>query len=114
VVRAHGLAKRTFLQSFHEALFPRLRALEPGLTFVFLIKSPTAPATIKKFGATITGVNLTGLTASTVAEHQRAGLRVWAFTAVTTAELKTSWNMRVNGVFTDLPRDARAMFHPGG
>ncbi len=113
-VRRYGLTERTYLQSFHEAHFPRLRALEPGLTFVFLIKSPVAPATVKQFGATIAGLNLEGLTASTVVDFQRAGLKVWAYTALTTAGLKTSWNLRVNGVFTDLPREARAMYHPGG
>ncbi len=113
-IRAHGLSKRTYVQSFHEVHFPKLHALEPGLTFVFLIAraAPVAPATVKEFGATIAGLNLEGLTAATVAEYQRAGLKVWSYTALTTAELKTAWNLRVNGVFTDIPRSARTMYHP--
>jgi glycerophosphoryl diester phosphodiesterase len=47
-----------------------------------------------------------------VSAYQRSGLRVWGFTARTTDELRTAWNLRVNGVFTDLPAQARAMYHP--
>lgn len=111
-VRANGMVDRTFVQSFRSEYFPRLRALERRLTFVYLAKSATAPATMLESGATVAGLSLVGLTATTVSTYVRAGMRVWAYTATTTDELRTAWNLRVNGVFTDLPAEARAMYHP--
>jgi glycerophosphoryl diester phosphodiesterase len=112
VVQGKNMTSRTFVQSFFPAVFPRLRALDDGLTFVYLTGSATPPATVRSSAATIAGLHIPGLTASRVAAYQAAGLRVWAYTASTDAQLKSLWAMRVNGVFTDIPGAARTMYHP--
>jgi len=109
VIRAHGLTGRTFVQSFHPSLFPRLRAQDGALALVYLTRPTTAPQTVKSAGVTIAGLYKGGLTAAIVATYQRAGLKVWAWTSYTTTEFKSLWNMRVNGIFTDIPVESRAL-----
>lgn len=66
VIRNHGLAARTYVQSFSPELFPRLRALDSELTFVYLTRSLVQPDAVRAAGATIAaGLNVTGLNAST-------------------------------------------------
>jgi glycerophosphoryl diester phosphodiesterase len=113
VIRDNDMTSRTFVQSFHPAVFPRLRALEEGLTFVYLTGSATPAATVRSSPATIAGLNRSGLTAARVAAYHAAGLPVWAYTASTTEHLRSLWGMRVDGVFTDIPAAARSMYHPG-
>jgi glycerophosphoryl diester phosphodiesterase len=113
VVRGNGMTSKTFVQSFYPAVFPRLRTLESGLTFVYLTDSSTPPATVRNSAATIAGLNRSGLTAAKVAAYHAAGLPVWSYTASTAEHLKSVWDMRVDGVFTDIPATAREMYHPG-
>jgi glycerophosphoryl diester phosphodiesterase len=113
VVRAHGWSSRTYLQSFYPAYFAGLRAVDRALTFVYLADRPTAPAAVRASGATIAGLKMAGLTSATVATFHRARVRVWAWTAADGAQLRTLWDMRVDGVVTDVPATARRMYHPG-
>lgn len=114
VIRDNGLAARAFVQSFSPEVFPRLRALDSVLTFVYLASSAVQPDAVSAAGASIAGLTVTGLTASTVAAFRAAGLRVWAWTvtAATSGLHKSLWDMGVAGVFTDVPGEARAVYHP--
>ena len=110
VIRSHGLTGRTFVQSFYPSLFPRLRAQDADLALVYLTAPTTSPDVVKSAGVAIAGLNRRGLTTAIVAAYQRAGLQVWAWTAYTTADLTSVWQMRVNGVFTDIPVEAHALY----
>lgn len=112
IVDQSGLAGRTYVQSFHPAYFPRLRVLDSRLVFVYLGGSSTTPATIAASGATIAGINLSGPGAAGVTGYHHAGLEVWAWTATTLTSLQSLWGMGVHAVFTDIPSDARKLFHP--
>ena len=48
---------------------------------------------------------------ATGSSYQRAGLKVWAWTADTVAELTRLRSLRVDGVFTDIPRAAHDLYH---
>ena len=112
VINHHGLMSRTYMQSFVPAHFPRLRALAPRMRFVYLSVSLTSPAAIKQAGGSIAGLQARDLTSQAVAGYKRAGLAVWAWTASTTAELVRLRSLGVNGVFTNIPRQAAALYHP--
>ena len=110
VIRSHGLTSRTFVQSFYLVFLPRLHAQDPGLALVYLTGPTTSPDVVTAAGVAIAGLNSRGLTPAVVAAYQRAGLKVWAWTAYTTTDLTSLWAMRVDGVFTDDPVAARALF----
>ncbi|MCW2849377.1 MAG: glycerophosphoryl diester phosphodiesterase [Marmoricola sp.] len=113
VIHDNNLSSSTYVQSFYPAVFPRLRGLDSEIRFVYLVMDPaTPPSTITGAGATIVGPSLARLTATQVAGFKAARLHVWAFTASTSAQLKSVWDLRVDGVFTDIPGAARAMYHP--
>ncbi len=118
VIQENGLSSRTSVQSFHAAaVFPPLRDVAHALgvddlTYVYLGSSSTPTGKVVAVGATTAGLNMSGLTASTVAAYRRAGLRVWTWTVHTSAQLSSLWAMGVDGVITDVPQTARSLFHP--
>ncbi|KQT89069.1 hypothetical protein ASG49_14650 [Marmoricola sp. Leaf446] len=109
-LRAHGLVGRTYAQSFDAATLRSLAAVDPAVRRVFLGPGSTPVSVPRDLGATVMAVNLTGLTAARVAEYQRAGMRVWPWTAVTEEQLRALRAMRVDGIVTDIPAAARRMF----
>ncbi len=88
-----------------------LRARSPDLRFVYLTSRLTSPTAMRAAGAAVAGLRLDGLTLATVSSYQRAGLKVWAWTADTVAELTRLRSLRVDGVFTDIPRAAHDLYH---
>lgn len=112
VVQDHGLTARTYVQSFYPAVFARLRTLQPDLTFVYLTRTPVEPATVKSTGASIVGMNLAVITAAMVTRFASADVLLWGWTAATTTELRSLWDMGVAGVVTDIPDEARKLYHP--
>lgn len=113
ILADHGMTTRSYVQSFTPALFPRLRRLNSQLIYVYLSSAATSAKAIHDAGAAIAGIRFDRLTAEGVAAYQRWGLKVWAWTIVTTAQLQAMWKLRVNGVFTDIPATAREIYHPG-
>lgn len=114
ILNRHGLASRTFVQvnEVAAATGPRLKALEPRLRVVYLTSTAPEPAAVKAAGAAVVALNRTAATAASVGSLQEAGLAVWPWTATTVDQLRALWAMRVDGVITDLPREAQALFHP--
>lgn len=114
ILARHGLASRTFVQvnAVSATTGPRLKALEPRLRVVYLTTTTPDPAAVKAAGATVVALNRSAATAASVGSLQKAGLAVWPWTATTVDQLRALWAMRVNGVITDLPREAQALFHP--
>jgi glycerophosphoryl diester phosphodiesterase len=111
VLTSNQLVAGTYVQSFHPTVFPRLRALEPGLTFVHLAGSSIDPGVVKASGADVAGLSLPGLMATTVARFLAVDLPVWAWTAVNRTQLQLLRANEVKGVYTDIPAVAWEMYH---
>ncbi len=112
VIRAHGLVERTYVQSFHPDYFASLRSMEPRLRLVYLTTSVTTLDEVRRADVEIAGLNLRGLSAATVTAYHAADLRVWTYSALTAADLRIAWRLRVDGVITDVSHQARAIYHP--
>lgn len=114
VLTAHGLVATTWLQSFHPAVLAAVHAQQPDLHLVLLASATTdlAPETARDAGAQVVGLTVARTTSASVASFHAAGLQVWSWTADTTAQLTEVWRAGADAVFTDVPWDARALYHP--
>ncbi len=112
VIDAHGLAGRTYVQSFYPEYVPRMLAIDGRVRMVYLATSPPAAQTVRAAGAGVLGLQQSQLTPALVASYHGSGLRVWTWTARTTAALQSARAVRVDAVVTDIPREARALYHP--
>jgi glycerophosphoryl diester phosphodiesterase len=110
VVQAHGLAGRTWVQSVYGSRFAALRQREPRLRTVLVSRGTPAPGTVTSIRAAAVAVPVSSLTIPRVHAYHAAGVRVWAWTARTAAELQMAKAMRADAVVTDVPASARAMY----
>jgi glycerophosphoryl diester phosphodiesterase len=110
VINAHGLAGRSWVQSYYGSRFATLRKLEPRLRMVLVSGGSPAPRTVTGTGAVGVATPVATLTIPRVRAYRAAGVKVWAWTARTTAELQMSKAMRADAVVTDFPANARSLY----
>lgn len=110
VVQAHGLAGRTWVQSAYGSRFAPLRALEPRLRAVLVSQGMPAASGVKATGASVVAAQMSSLSIPRVRAYHAAGLRVWGWTARSTPDLQLVKAMRADGVVTDSPAAAKALY----
>jgi glycerophosphoryl diester phosphodiesterase len=110
VIRAHGLAERTWVQSVFGSHFAHLKALEPRLRTMLVSAGMPTASTVKRIGATGVATTLSALSIPRVHAYHAANLRVWGWTARTTAAIQLVKAMRADGVVTDIPATARRLY----
>ena len=114
VLDRHGLGAGSWVQSFLPATLARVHAARPTWHLVLLGTATVelTPAQVRDAGASVAGLPVSRTSASSVAPFHAAGLQVWSWTANTTQALTDVWRAGVDGVFTDIPAEARAVYHP--
>jgi glycerophosphoryl diester phosphodiesterase len=110
VINAHGLAGSTWVQSVFGSHFKTLRELEPRLRTVIVSLGAPSPTTVTAAGAAGVATPLGSLTIPRVGAYHGAGVRVWGWTARSTADLQLARAMRVDSVVTDVPSLARQLY----
>ncbi|MET0997325.1 MAG: glycerophosphodiester phosphodiesterase [Marmoricola sp.] len=110
VIRAHGLAGRSWVQSVYGSKFAALRELEPRLRAVLVTRGTPSPSAVTGMGAAAVATPVTALTIPRVRAYHSAGVRVWGWTARTTADLQLVKAMRADAVVTDSPAAARSIY----
>lgn len=110
VIRSHGLTGDTWVQSFHGSWFAALRRLEPRLRTVLVSNRSPSPSSVTGTGAAGVATPVAALTIPRVRAYHAQGLRVWGWTARTTAELEMAKAMRADAVVTDDPANARSLY----
>lgn len=110
ILDAHQLRPRTAVQSFFPEQFPRIRQRDTSMPLVYLTGGVPAPSTVRNSGASVIGAKIQDMTPARVQAYQQAGLKVWPYTAWTVAQLRSVQSMGADGVFTDIPAEARALY----
>jgi glycerophosphoryl diester phosphodiesterase len=110
VVRAHGLAGRTWVQSVFGSRFAPLRQLEPRLKAVLVSAGAPSISTVRTLGVQAVATVLFQLTIPRVHAYHVAGVKVWGWTARNGYDLQLAKAMRADGVVTDIPATARALY----
>ena len=111
VIQAHGLANSAWVQSVYGSRFAELRRLEPRLRTVLVSRGIPSPSLVTAIGAAGVAILVSSLTIPRVRAYHTAHLQVWGWTARTTPELHMTKAMRADGVVTDFPATARALYH---
>jgi glycerophosphoryl diester phosphodiesterase len=110
VVRAHGLAGRTWVQSVFGSHFAPLRELEPRLRMVLVSAGAPAVSILKSLRVQAVATVLFQLTIPRVHAYHVGGIRVWGWTARTSYDLQLAKAIRADAVVTDIPATARALY----
>lgn len=110
VVQAHGLATRTWVQSVFGSRFAPLRKLEPRLRMVLVSAGAPAPSFLTALKVQAVATVLFQLTIPRVHAYHVAGVKVWGWTARSAADLQLAKAIRADGVVTDIPATARALY----
>jgi glycerophosphoryl diester phosphodiesterase len=110
VIRSHGLAGRTWVQSVYGSRFAALRQREPRLRTVLVSRGTPSPGVVSGMGAAAVATPVSALTIPRVRAYHAAGVRVWGWTARTTADLQMARAMRADAVVADSPVAARSVY----
>lgn len=110
VVRTHGLADRTWVQSVFGSRFAPLRELEPRLRMVLVSAGAPAPSTLAALNVQAVATVLFQLTIPRVHAYHVVGVKVWGWTARSAGDLQLARSIRADGVVTDIPATARALY----
>lgn len=104
-ITAHGMQLRAMLQSFDRATLRALRAIDPRAITSLLSTEPAsvAIAEARALGAAYWSPRSDGVTAASVQQAHRAGLRVLVWTVDAQDALRAALAVGVDGVITDRP-----------
>lgn len=110
ILDVHRLRPRTAVQSFFPEQFQRIRQRDASMPLIYLTGGVPTPAAVRESGASIVGPKIQDMNSARVQAYQQAGLKVWPYTAWTVPQLRAVRDMGANGVFTDIPAEARALY----
>lgn len=110
VIRDHGLASRTWVQSYYGSHLLELRQVAPDVRTALVSGGAPGVAVVRSLGAKAVAARLTSLTIPRVHAYHRAGIQVWGWTARTGFEIDTARAMVCDAVVTDVPRWARLRY----
>ncbi len=108
---AAGVADRVTFISFRLEALEAVRALDPGLALGVVTSRPTADklAAVDDLGADMFSVEIPHLDRALVAELQRRGVRVCAWTALTESDVQAAVDGGADLVAADDPRWCRSV-----
>jgi glycerophosphoryl diester phosphodiesterase len=114
LVRRAGLLERVVVSSFDHPRVVRVREIAPRLVTAVLVgraslAGPSLAAAARDAGARMLVAQHRALTLEAVEEARRLGLKVWAYTADSTRDMKRMLGLGVDGIVTNHPDRLRAL-----